>query len=512
MKNRRRISLMNGQTGMVTPDAYSTAWVAMVPATDSYRSPAWPQALAYLRANQLPDGGWGSKQTFYAHGQTIATLAALRAFLEWNDPTDNERVERGVVALRRYAADLPAEAHQPIGFELLLPHLVRELERFKLDLPLSAWSHINKMAAHKLALIGSLQPVYDKPRAWWFSMEMLPEYQLAGIDERILDVYGSVVTSPAATAAYLRAKRLYGQDSEPAANFLEQVLALNGGGAGVCWPIDKFELIWVLDSLMRAGLDPARPEIAPWVKELAQHWNASPSGLSHSHVFPIKDGDHTAVAYKVLRWAGLKPSDKPLQAFWGPGFFLTYPDELSASVSTNVHALAALRHDSNNSQHREMAVRITEWLRRQVWPKGQLHDKWHFSPLYATSRAISALAGWDDALASRCLTFVLENQLESGGWGSAGRANLEESSYAVLGLIAARRAGLLQDTNPLRRAATYFKQQGHKTPQETLWIGKTLYQPIGVVQATVSAAKLALALESESGQATTYSLMRPAVI
>ena len=492
--NRLRLkNLLKKQAGLVSANPYDTAWVALVPDATNMKKPAWPQALQYLRDHQLADGGWGSEHIFYAHGRTINTLAALRALLEWRCSGDEALVADGVKALHHYADYLIQEPYEPIGFEVLLPKLIQEVKPFNLDLPYDAWVVYEERTAQKMALIGRLQPDFATPRSWWFNMEILSVARLAGIDDRILGAYGSIATSPSATAAYLRAKRLNGRNSARATQFLEDTLQAMQGGAGVCYPIEKFDLIWTLDSFRRAGMSPNDPEIYPLVKNLVHYWQASPQGVCWSQSFTIADGDITALAFAVLSWAGYRPDDKAFRTFWGKNSYLNYPDELEASVSANVHALTALRYRPDNPEYESMKLVIRQWLSDRVSPHGQLHDKWHFSPLYATSRVINSFAGWDNDLAYRCIEHVLTQQRNNGGWGSTGRVNLEETSYAVLGLVAGYKAGLLKEITSLRKADAYLKNHNNAVPTETFWIGKSLYQPPGVVAASIFAAEVALA-------------------
>lgn len=486
--------------GLIAPEAYSTAWVALVPDVANPHRPAWPQALEYLRKHQLADGGWGESVIYFAHERLISTLAAILAFSTWNEPADADYIARGLEAIHRYVPQLALEVEEPIGFELLLPALLSRLEPFGLKLPPQLWSdELKQITARKMALIGKLEIDYTRPRTWWFSMETLPDERLVEIDERILDQYGSIATSTATTAAYLRALRQHGRDSSQAAAFINHVLHLGNGGVGFCWPVEVFELVWVLDSFRRAGFAPTDREIAPLIKELARMYETAPMGLSWSQGFPVNDSDNTATGYTVLRWAGLKPSEKPLLKFWDSEYFFTYVDERSPSVSANVHALMALRYHLTSYEHKDLAIRVTEWLRAQFDRHNQFYDKWHVSPLYVTSRAISALVGWDDDLAHRCVTYLLEKQDNSGGWGNGNQPTIEETSFAVLGLLTAWEAGYLKDDLSLRQARHFLNTHKTINPSERLWIGKTLYQPVGVTAGTIYAAKAALARQAVSG-------------
>jgi len=483
-----------GQLGLISPEAYSTAWVALVPDADNLNQPAWPQALEYLRAHQLEDGGWGEPHVYYAHERLISTLAVLYALGTWDERQDDGRVERGVAALHKYVQDISSEPNEPIGFEILLPSLLDRLAPYHLEIPAEIWSEeIQKATKQKLLLIGKLEVNYNELRTWWFNLEMLTDAQLAQLDERILNEYGAVAGSLAATAAYLRALRLHGRDSVFAAAYLEYVLKLGkSGGVGVCWPIDAFELTWVLDSFMRAGVDPDTSMLAPLIKQLHQYWQAPPVGLSWSQSFPLNDADGSTTGYWVLRQAGLEPSHDVFSAYWGSDHFLTYRDELVPSVSANVHALTALRKNLISPVYKEMAIKVTEWLRQQMDADLQLNDKWHVSPLYVTAHAVTAFMGWDDDMAHRCTSYILDQQDENGGWGSSQYPNLEETSHAVLGLYQAWEGGILKEDWPLKRAAAYFQQHQYLSPTERLWIGKTLYQPIGVTKNTIHAAWTAL--------------------
>src|SRR5215510_15906512 len=105
-------------SGWLGPDTYSTAWVALVPDQNDPSKPQWPEALDYLRRHQLEDGGWGDPHIYYAHGRTIATMAAIWALKAWStDGTDTLRINRAAAALGSYAKQLQIEPHDPIGFE-----------------------------------------------------------------------------------------------------------------------------------------------------------------------------------------------------------------------------------------------------------------------------------------------------------------------------------------------------------------------------------------------------------
>jgi hypothetical protein len=479
--------------GLVSPNVYNSAWLALVPDLTDKGRPAWPKALSYVRESQLPDGGWGEHYAYYAHERTIATLAALLALLEWGEPPDSDRIQRGVQALHRYEPDLAHEPNEPISFELLLPRIAVAVGQHELDLP--RWPQVEAMAADKMALVGQLRPQVGEPHSWWFSMEILLPYQLARVPDALLNDLGSIAASPAATAAFLRARRLAGDDSPAAARYLEWVRARSAGGAGVCYPIDAFEVMWALDNYRRAGLTPASKRLQPLLGWLQHYWdNNGGLGAAWSSYFPVADGDDTAVAYSVLDWAGRSPPAEPLYRFWDHQrqVYLTYLDERTPSAAAAVHGLTAFLAAPRSAAQQETVAALTGWLHAERAADGLLYDKWHLSPLYPTARLIPALIGWDDRFARECVEAVLSLQKEDGSWGCGDAGNLEETSMAVLGLVPAYEIGLLVDAAPLHHALGYLHQQRGVEPMERLWIGKSLYQPRGVVRTQVWAARLAL--------------------
>jgi halimadienyl-diphosphate synthase len=475
--------------GWLAPDAYSTAWVALIPDQHDPSQPAWPEALDYLRQHQLEDGGWGAPRVYYAHERTISTLAALRALHTWGDqPEDRFRIERGLRALRRYATDLAQEPHEPVGFELLLPSLRDSLvDDFPDELPLEKWKAIDAIGREKLKLISRLSLHPDEPRAWWFSLEMLPVEQLALLDDSLLNEHGSVETSTAATAAYLYARRLAGSDSPRAAHYLDHVLKLGEGSVPFCWPAEVFEAVWALDGVRRVGLTPAELPLNGTVDRLARTWEQVEPGLSSSSMFRVNDGDDTTVGYAVLDWAGQPPDTNVLLRYWNGSHFLSYLDERGASVSANLHAITALRLQPG-FPHQDIARQAMRWVVGHMRADGSFDDKWHLSPHYCVAHAIPAFVGWNETLTQRCIDFLIEHQRPDGGWGWFGESTLEETAHAVIGLASAYRHDLLPDRRALIQAARFLRERTGEQPVEHFWIGKTVFRPDTIVAATLYAA------------------------
>ncbi|MEL6524159.1 MAG: prenyltransferase/squalene oxidase repeat-containing protein [Chloroflexota bacterium] len=476
-------------TGWLEPDIYSTAWVAMVMDKDDKSKPAWPQALEFIRDSQLEDGGWGDPYMYYAHARIINTMTALLALKTWNDPQDFTRIQCGFKALGHYALDLDKEAHEPIGFELLFPSLLKRLHGAEEQFPAHILQKINALHAEKLNLIDHLVPEIHKPEAWWFSMEMLPEYELACVEDVFIDDIGSMATSPAATAAVLRARRMLGWQEPASSTYLDNLLYLGNGSVPFAWPAEIFAYLWILDTYRRAGIPPS-DKFRNVMKSLNENWHSGTQGLSYSQLFPINDGDITTVGYSVLRWGGYNPSDDALLALWSEDCTKTYPNERGVSISTNIHLLTALRMQPGTPREDYMH-RVTDWLKKQAKPDTLYDDKWHLSPFYTVSHALSAFLLWDAEMQDRCLEFILDHQREDGGWGWQGKTTLEETAHCIIALNEAYNAGILQDLTPLARAAHLY-QDYLVEPKERMWIGKALYRPVEILQAIMFATRYIL--------------------
>ncbi|MBA9036794.1 hypothetical protein ACVMIX_005156 [Rhizobium leguminosarum] len=164
--------------------------------------------------------------------------------------------------------------------------------------------------------------------------------------------------------------------------------------------------------------------------------------------------------------------------------FVTFPGERNASVSTNIHALHALRLLG------KPAAGTSAYVEANRNPHGLWdNDEWHVSWLYPTAHAVAALAQgepqWRDELT---LAALLQAQHDDGGWGAGRTSTFEETAYALFALHAMDGSeepiGRQRIAQAVARALECMlaRHAAQAVPRTPLWIGKKLYCPTRVVR------------------------------
>lgn len=492
--NAMKSSFLSLKPGLSGSDAMSTARVALVPQNGDVERPAWPQALDALRRLQLPDGGWGEGHVYNAYDRFGCTLTALRTLQEWECSEDVERIERGRAILDVYARDLGREDRDPVGFEFIIDRLLQDLRDLGAPIAVELPDTLAATRAQRLAHLGTLSVDPSRPRSWWFSMECLPEATLAKLDPSMVNEEAGLVTSTGATAAYLRAVRLAGGDNIAAASYLDKIVKEGGGGVGFSRPLDTFQTIWSVDAFLKVGVSANDPLIRPSIEELRRLWGARRGAISFSPYFPVADGDDIVVAYSVLRQAGYDLIEDPFKGYWNGRLMESYPGERTSSISVNIHALQALKDSGwRGKVYEDMAEPILRWLRPWLTSDAPLVDPWHVSPVYLLSHGICTLKHFDQSMADRCVERLLNSQEPDGGWGGAGVCTEEETALGTIGLLDAYRGGMLKDSEPLRKAGVFLaRNRSESGARPRLWLAKSLYLPVNMVEAFIEAARIGL--------------------
>ncbi len=170
--------------------------------------------------------------------------------------------------------------------------------------------------------------------------------------------------------------------------------------------------------------------------------------------------------------------------------YRTFLFERNASVSTNVHLLAAWPDDPN-------AESVWKWLQHEL--DGSFDRwlcKWHISPFYVIGEIgrlmIDIPHPTAQRLAMRALYLLLATQRTDGGWGFV-QTTTEETAYAALALLKLNeRQDALHDEiqTSLLHAQDVLAREPDYTP---LWIGKSLYclRPLVRILQTLAWEKIA---------------------
>jgi squalene-hopene cyclase-like protein len=256
-----------------------------------------------------------------------------------------------------------------------------------------------------------------------------------------------------------------------------------------------FELLWVLSSAIRSRI--------PFSADTRHRWRAllhrvlEPAGVRGGPGLPL-DGDDTATALYLLQRLGTDVDPRPLLAFTADTCgCASYPGERTISITTTAHALEALglwqtRNPATPSAPViQTTNRLVSYLLAAQHPDGHWSDKWHASPLYATSCALIALTAHGATAAApairRATDWILQSQRADGAWG-VWTSTLEETAFALTVLRDSPvptpriQEAAIRGCAFLAASGTVGPENAARTP---LWQGKELYEPHRVVQATI---------------------------
>jgi len=480
------IELVEDLNQRLGPSAYDSGWLARLclPGTDE---PRWPDLLDWLLENQWPDGSWGGKMPYY-HDRIICTLSAAIALRE------NGHRRRDDIAIKRAEKYLWGHLHllnldlfELVGFELIFPTLLATARSLGLSVPEHTYGY-DRIRAAKLRLIPP-ELLYSSRLSVVHSLEFLGPSVDKDRLRMALAENGSLGNSPAATAFYLS---LY-PDDESALGYLEgvrehlsQIIYL--------YPCQNFELTWVLNNMAFCDAVPLGEFASPAVWQNLRN-ELSPIGIGLDSSFGVLDGDITSVTTRLLIKAGYDVDSQALSRFENKeaGLFRTYEYERNVSVGTNVHALEAMTVLPNYPNKQAMCQNVLTALLAERKYNLYWIDKWHISPMYATSHVVVALikAGLapDDDLFVQSVLWFLHTQREDGSWGFFQQGTLEETAYVLTALLHYHRAKAV-DVELLHRGAAYLQRnyRGLYSTFPELWIGKCLYVPHDIVRAAVLAA------------------------
>jgi halimadienyl-diphosphate synthase len=470
----------------INSSAYDTAWIARLGELDTGLA---QNAIEWLRWNQLPDGSWGASWPVYYHDRFVCTLSALVALAKCEVDSADLHLDKARDSLETSAHRLGFDAAGISGaFEVLVPTLLSEAAGLGL---VSEYNDLvrdlTRVRAAKLRKVSKI----DRNITPAFSIEMVGPSGIDLLDvDNLQEENGSVGCSPSATAFFALHVR---RGDTSALAYLRDVAANDDGGVPYVAPIDVFEYAWTLRSLALLGagaLDEETLALCEPVLDFLQAAWTPGEGIASVAGLGFKDGDATSCTFDALASFGRAVDIEAVLHYEEHDHFRCYALEPQLSVSTNIHALSALRAAGCGKEH--PAVQKTlRFLWRTRTKDALWLDKWHLSPYYPTSHAVIAMAGYEDGLASQmggdAVGWIQATQNADGSWGFYGRPTAEETAYVLQALATWKRSGKQVQRHVLENGATWLVDRA-ELPYAPMWIGKCLYCPELVVRAAILSA------------------------
>ena len=476
--------------GQLSPSIYDTAQCFR------FNPPSSPWSIVdWLISQQQPDGGWIEVQD--PRMRSLSTLAALLALksVAYSRRATQDSIDAGVAFLYRnqWSDWATLGDNLPSGIELILPRMLDEARLLGLPIETAPYAAIIAAGERQRARLRRSSRV----------PEMADRYVWEGWgddpDPGLVDSLGTVGCSPAASAFWLKRAR-----SNPAlAPLCEQVQAglrkaheatTSSIEGVVCtrWPMNDHERVFGLYPLLMGGmLGPDHQYSLPSSLRVALDQQfallrdtvlgARTDKLGKAQI----DQDTKAVAIAMLTADGLKLPQQMMRHFeqTATAAMSTWADTALRSLTHVAHSLHALVSLGSGTTWKA----YQQYLYQRQPPTGMWSSEPpHISATYASAQIMSALldSGAQKAIPAMCQSLAMF-QHSHGSWG-AGRGCTEETSYAVLALLAAKRHRCLPDhlTPVLLRAKRWICDHYHPFEESglPLWSGKELYRPIRIAR------------------------------
>lgn len=235
---------------------YDTSWVSMIAKSDGdQRRWLFPESFIMLLESQSDHGGW--EQGASDVDGILNTMAALLAML-WHQKSSlndqhfestPDRLSRPISSaiswLKTKLEGWDVEASDQVGFEMLVPSLLRLLEQEWIHFQFPGSRRLEQLNAAKLSKFDPHMLYSDKKSTLVHSLEaFVGMIDFDNIGHHLSD--GSMMASPSSTAAYL----IYSTKWDHAAErYLRRVssdvVGGDRGGFPSAFPSTIFETSWV---------------------------------------------------------------------------------------------------------------------------------------------------------------------------------------------------------------------------------------------------------------------------
>ena len=519
--------------GSMSVSFYDTAWLSMVRKENSDGDLEWlfPRSFQYLLDTQSPDGGWEHALPNAGLADEVDgilnTMAALLSLLKHRgDPESDsveQRVRRAVAWLNRRLQKWDVSKTDHVAFELLVPTHLNLLRAEGITFRFPGRERLKWLNAAKLAKFRPELLFDDHPTTLIHSLEaFVGKVDFDKLRHRVED--GSMMYSPAATAAYLTNTSLWDDEAEAYLHAAHDHGTGSGNGAvPSTYPIEVLDISWVLSTLLGAGF--TKDQLGHW--QLCVLANQLEDALSYGGELAgftcsvMPDADNTARALLSLQLLGPRNASpaRLIETFQMQNAFRTYADERSPSFSANCNVLLALLHCDSPKQYTRTIQGIAEYL-CNAWRTDAVQDQRNASSHHAymlLAQAFSRLLARVDGgslpdfsvilrdrvafVQSQLLSRVLLSQKHDGSWGAD---SCEIAAYGILALKALVFTPGLSSYRTLTLAGIragrqylLFNRDSWKKPSH-VWIEKVTYGSAVLAETYCLAAAVGIG-ESKGG-------------
>ena len=338
--------------GSLTCSVYDTAWVALViKDVDGQKKWLFPSSFEYLLSNQQHDGGW---QTSSSDADGILnTLAALLAFcrhidypLQLTPPEDlRHKKDRAIYFLETKFSKCDIESTINANLQPFFSRLLQMLEQEGIHFSFSGKDVLTNERGRKMPH-QNLAALYSNIRT---SAAHNLESRAGEVDFNRVGqhkICGSMMASPAATAAYLMGCTSWDDEAEA---YLHHIVSIgdnrSAGGVPSKFPTTVFEVTRVLSTLLDNGFTPQ--DLGPQALDNAAGFLHDclqlESGVTGFAPYVESDADNTAQAISALCLLGRNVSPQGLMVRYElREGFKTCTHDRNPSFRTNCHVLQSL--------------------------------------------------------------------------------------------------------------------------------------------------------------------------
>ena len=376
------------QKSCLTSSIYNTAWVSMISKhVDGECRWLFPECFQYILDSQLSQGGWqthtpGEAGIAAGSDGIIVTMAALLALQTHKTSSQvvgasiahdlDQRISNATSTLRSMLQGWDVRSCDNVSFEITVPAHLEMLEMHGLDFSFAGRQILMDKRQQKMSRFKP-EHLYGKTvTSLLYSLEAL----IGKVDfDRIAHhkTKGSMMSSPASTAAYLMNTSVWDEESE---QYLRS--ALSTGTVPYAWPTNIFEINWVVKTFLAGGLTPDYLGLSQLnvIAEYVENILRQQDGIVGWAPGLICEADDTSSAIYILNMLG-RPTypDGLLAAFESKDRFRCFTLDGNSSPSVNSHVLKALLHTPSPSIYQSQILKAASFI-CDCWWDGNMDDKW----------------------------------------------------------------------------------------------------------------------------------------